>query len=82
MGFHRAGQHRAQIGRWDMAKRLTLCLQVIEDGDLLRPGGPGKLGRVHHPVEVGHGRDAVLHRTGGRIYVWPRQAGDGPVTGR
>ena len=60
----RAGDHGPKIGLGDMAKRLALGLQVVQDRHLARAGRGGKLRPVHHPVEVGHGRDAVLHRAG------------------
>ena len=64
-GDHGTVDHPAQVFRRDMAKRLTLRLQVIENGDFRRTCGRRKLGRVHHPIQVCHRGDTVLHRASG-----------------
>jgi len=46
----------------DMAKRLTLRLQIVQDRRPPRPGGTGQLCGVDHPGKVGHLGHPVLHR--------------------
>ena len=58
--------HRAQEFRGDMAQRLTLRLQVVQDRHLAGPGGAGQHGMVDDPRQVGHLGHAMAHRTGSR----------------
>lgn len=65
MRLHRPRDQRAQQIRRDMAERVALGLEVVQDGRPFGPGGPGKRRAVDHPVEVGHRRDPVADRSGG-----------------
>ena len=59
----RAVDDPAQVFRGDVAKRLALGLEVVQDRDGGRAGGMGQLGRVDHPGKIGHLGHAVLDRT-------------------
>ena len=65
IGHRRRGHDGAQILGRDMAERLTLGLQVVQDGDLGGPGRAGQLRMVDDPSEVGHLGHAMPHRASG-----------------
>jgi hypothetical protein len=61
----RAVDHPAQVAWGDVAKRLALGLEIVQDRNTGRASGASQLGAVDHPGQICHFGHAVLYRTGG-----------------
>ena len=61
----RAGNQRAQELRRDMAQRMALGLQIVENGGLARTGCTDQRRAVDGPVQIGHHRHAIAYRSCG-----------------